>query len=106
MSTDWVNASITTGVDTKRLLESPRTISIQRKPAAKQIQPMGLEGRLEAIGAPIKGKAKKGTKSDRSPRELPGISREERARTHRVTLAKNMATERQASAQASQEAAR
>jgi hypothetical protein len=35
--------------------------SIQKMPTAKQIQPMGLLGRLEAIRVPTMGKARKGS---------------------------------------------
>ena len=34
---------------------------IQMTPTARQIQPMGFLDRLEAIRAPTKGKARKGT---------------------------------------------
>src|SRR5215218_6633643 len=84
--------------------------NIHNKPSVRQIQPMGLWGRLEAIRAPTRGKAKKGTKSNRPPmlRLAPQLlgTGAERASTHSATLATNMATERPASDHASQEAAR
>jgi hypothetical protein len=43
-------------------------MSIQKKPAARQIQPTGFLRRLDAIRAPTMGKAQKGTKINRSPR--------------------------------------
>src|SRR5918997_4922001 len=83
-------------------------MSIQKKPAARHIQPIGFPGRLEAIRAPTIGKARKGTKINRSSRVLlvPGASCAKRARTCSGMLAKNMATQRAASDQASQAEAR
>jgi hypothetical protein len=84
-------------------------MSIQKKPAARQIQPMGFLECLEAMRAQTTGKARKGMKINRSPRASPvpplGASCAERARIYSGTLAMNMATERPASDQASQEAA-
>src|SRR5215211_1456791 len=79
--------------------------NIHNKPSTRQIQPMGLWGRLEAIRAPTKGEAKKGTKSNRPPmlRLAPQLlgTGAERASTHSATLATNMAMERPASDHAS-----
>src|SRR5215216_8177225 len=84
--------------------------NIHNKPSARQIQPMGLWGRLEAIRAPTRGKAKKSTCPNRPAmvRLAPQLlgTGAERASTHSATLATNMATERAASAHASQKAAR
>src|SRR5918998_4764179 len=84
--------------------------SVHKKPSARQIQPMGLRGRLEAISAPTMGKAKTGMEVSMSMRVTlaPKVlgSWAERARTNSATLAKNMVTERPASDQASQGAAR
>src|SRR5918997_4807521 len=78
-------------------------MSIQKKPAARHIQPTGFSGRLEAIRAPTTGKARKGTKTNRSSRmsELTRACSVNWARTYSATLATNMATERAASDQAS-----
>src|SRR5215204_4549607 len=46
-------------------MESSTTMYIQNKPAARQIQPIGFSGRLEAIRAPTRGKARKGKKINR-----------------------------------------
>jgi hypothetical protein len=85
-------------------------MNIHTKPTARQIQPMGFSGRLEATRAPTKGKAKKGTKTNRplTVRLAPQLlgAGAARARTYSATLATNMATERAASDQASQAAAR
>src|SRR5215218_4036298 len=89
-------------------------MSIQNSPAVRQIQPIGLPGRLEDIRAPTKGKARKGKKINRPLRspEVPqslGVCvtgptfKEE---TVSATLIKNIATERAARDHASQEAAR
>src|SRR5829696_569565 len=71
---------------------------------------MGLWGRLEAIRAPTIGKAKKGTMSNRPPtvRLAPQLlgTCADRARTYSGMLAKNIASERPASDQASTAAAR
>src|SRR5215203_4883626 len=86
-------------------------LSIQKSPTAKQIQPMGLWGRLEAIRAPTGGKARKGTNTNRSP-TVPQVlegrvsgapDKDKRVST---TPATNIVRESPASAQASQEAAR
>src|SRR5829696_1834985 len=89
-------------------MESPRKMSVQNRPMARQIQPTGFLGCLEAIRAPTMGKARKETKINSSLRVSPVLvgSCDERARTCSTTLARNMATQRPASDQASQEAAR
>jgi hypothetical protein len=88
-------------------MESPETMSIQRRPAARQIQPTGFSGRLEAIIAPTMGKARKGKKINTSPTVVPAASPwTKRARTYSATPTRNMATDRPASDQASQAAAR
>src|SRR5919202_5728014 len=89
-------------------MESPRKMSVQMRPTAKQIQPTEFLGCLEAIRAPTRGKAKKETKINSSLRAPPvlGASCDEWARKYSTTLARNMATQRPASDQASQEAAR
>jgi hypothetical protein len=89
-------------------------MSIHKKPAVRQIQPIGFKGRLEAIRAPTRGKARKGRKITRPPMSPPvphvlgdrvaGASYKDMMVS--ATLAKNMATERPASDQASREAAR
>src|SRR5687767_500282 len=86
------------------------SMNIHKKPSARQIQPMGLCGRLEAIRAPTIGKAKKGTKLNR-PLTVSTLTQllgdcADRASTYSAALAKNMATETPASDQASQEATR
>src|SRR5215211_1080390 len=86
-------------------------MNVHTKPSARQIQPMGFMGRLEAIRAPTRGKARKGTKNNSSPRAslvtlLLGTSCAEWARTFSAPLATNMARERPASDHASQKAAR
>jgi len=79
-------------------------------PTARQIQPMGFLGRLEAIRAPTMGKARNGSKkmstalSPPVPQELGGCT--DRAAMYSATDAAAMATESPASAHASQEAAR
>ncbi len=40
---------------------------IQMMPTAKQIQPMGFSGRLEAIRAPTRGKERKGRRKVSTP---------------------------------------
>src|SRR5215207_7089969 len=89
-------------------MESPRKMSIQKRPMARQIQPTGFLGCLEAIRAPTMGKARKVTKINSSLRAplVVGASCDERARTNSTTLARNMATERPASDQASHGEAR
>src|SRR5918992_4030370 len=89
-------------------------MSIHKKPAVRQIQPIGFWGRLEAIRAPTRGKARKGKKITRPPMSPPvphvlggrvaGAAYKDMMVS--ATLAKNMATERPASDQASQAAAR
>jgi len=89
-------------------------MSIQNRPAIRQIQPIGLPGRLEEIRAPTRGKARKGKKINRPLRspEVPqslgacvtGPAYKEE--TVSATLIKNIATERAASDHASHEAAR
>jgi hypothetical protein len=71
---------------------------------------MGFRGRLEAIKAPTIGKARKGTKTKkplalRSAPQLSGTCAD-RASNNSGTLATNIATQREASDQASQAAAR
>src|SRR5215208_4112290 len=85
-------------------------MSIHNKPSVRQIQPMGFSGCLEAIRAPTIGKARKGTKISRALK-IPPVPQvlgtcADRAATYSATLAKNMAPERPASDQASQEEAR
>src|SRR5919202_6677418 len=85
-------------------------MNIHNKPSARQIQPMGFSGRLEAIRAPTIGKARKDKKTVRplTVRSAPQLSGTcaERARNNSGTLATNMATQREVSVQASQAAAR
>src|SRR4028119_1513818 len=89
-------------------------MSIQKRPAARQIQPIGFWGRLEAIRAPTRGKARKGKKITRPPMSPPvphvlgdrGAGAPYKDMMVSAALAKNMAPERPASDQASQEAAR
>src|SRR5215203_4933532 len=42
---------------------SSRAMSVQKRPEARQIQPIGFSGRLEAIRAPTIVKARKGARS-------------------------------------------
>src|SRR5918997_1448218 len=89
-------------------------MSIQKKPAVRQIQPMGFWGRLEAIRAPTRGKARKGKKISRPPMSPPvphvlggrvaGAAYKDMMVS--ATLAKYMATERPASDQPTQAAVR
>src|SRR3712207_4374045 len=84
--------------------------TIHKRPTARQIQPTGLWGRLEATRAPTRGKTSKRTKPNRSltapaVAQPPG-DREERAGTYSAMLATNVANERPASDQASQAAVR
>src|SRR5215216_370842 len=79
-------------------------LSIQKSPTAKQIQPMGLWGRLEAIRAPTKGKARKGTMKTNTmlkppvPQVIGGCA--DRGRMMYIaTFATNMISERVASDQ-------
>src|SRR5215203_4619766 len=89
-------------------MDSPVKMSVQNRPTARQIQPTGFLGCLEAIRTPTTGKARKETKTNSSPRVSPVLvgSRDEWARTCSTTLARNMATQRPASDQANQEAVR
>src|SRR5215210_2511112 len=89
-------------------MESPRKISVQKRPTARQIQPTGFLGCLEVIRAPTMGKARKETKINSSLRVSPVLvgSCDEWARTCSTTLARNMATQRLASDQASHAEAR
>jgi hypothetical protein len=79
-------------------------------PTARHIQPTRLRGRLEAIRAPTKGKARKGNRKINTmlrpavPQLEGGCT--DRVRKNKTTVATNMATERPASDQASEEAAR
>jgi len=86
-------------------------MNIQNRPAARQIQPIGFSGRLEAIRAPTRGKARKGKKITRPLRdpavphvlEVEGCVAAPTDRDERVSAAPtmNMATERAASDHAS-----
>jgi len=84
--------------------------SIQKMPAARQIQPMGLSGRLEAIRVPTKGITRKGNRKTNTmlgppvPQLDGGCT--DRVRKYNTTVATNMDTERAPSDQASQEARR
>src|SRR5919199_6281069 len=75
-------------------------------PPARHIQPMGLEGRLEAMRAPTKGKARKGNRKIKTrlrppvPKELGGCT--DRVRKYNTTVVTNMVTERAPSDHASQ----
>src|SRR5918997_3313134 len=86
-------------------------LSIQKSPTAKQIQPMGLWGRLEAIRAPTKGKARKGTMKTNTmlkppvPQVIGGCADGGRM-MYNATFATNMISERVASDQASHAAVR
>jgi hypothetical protein len=87
---------------------------IQKRPAARQIQPIGFSGRLEAIRAPTRGKARKGKKINRPlrgpavPQSLEGCAAVPLYKDETVSTApaKNMATESAASDHASHEAPR
>src|ERR671912_2074418 len=86
-------------------------LSIQKSPTAKQIQPMGLWGRLEAIRAPTKGKARKGTMKTNTMLKLPvpqviGGCADRGSMMYNATFATNMISERVASDQASHAAVR
>src|SRR5215204_7455821 len=87
-------------------MEAPRKMSVQKRPTARQIQPTGFLGCLEAIRAPTMGKARNERKINSSLRVSPVLvgSCDEWARTCSTMLARNMATQRPASDQASQEA--
>src|SRR5919202_7068505 len=85
-------------------------VVIHKKPSAKQSQPMGFAGHLEAIRAPTSGKTKKSPEASRPPvvrsaSQLLGTCAE-RASTSSGTLATNMAAENPASVQATQAVAR
>src|SRR5829696_1020960 len=85
--------------------------SRNKKPTVRQIQPMGLLGRLEAMRAPTIGKARKGTPINKSVRvnlvlTLPGTCGADLMRTYSATMAKNMATHNMDNDHASQEATR
>src|SRR5919199_1643880 len=73
-------------------------LTIHKRPAASKIQPMKLRGRLEAIRAPTRGKAKKGNRSKSPPtvRSTPQLlgTCADRARTNSGMRAKIMAAER------------
>ncbi len=79
-------------------------------PEARQIYPIGLLGRLEAIRAPTMGKARKGMGINRLPTRPPvpqvlgGCA--DRVRMDKAMVAANRASQRAASDQASQEAVR
>src|SRR5215207_2240588 len=77
-------------------MEFPKKISVQKRPTARQIQPTGFLGCLEAIRAPTMGKARKETKINSSLRVSPVLvgSCDEWARTCSTMLARNMATQR------------
>src|SRR5215210_2856928 len=94
---------------------SSRAMSVQKRPATRQIQPIGFSGRLEAIRAPTIVKARKGARINRLPMAPPEPQSLEGCATGAVTYkdkmvsmapATNMAPERPASDQASQETAR
>ena len=77
-------------------------------PEARQIHPIGLLGRLEAIKVPTVGKARKGVESNRVltrplvPQVLGGCA--DRVRMDKAICAANRASQRAPSDQASQEA--
>src|SRR5215217_898415 len=84
-------------------------MSAHSKPSARQIQPMGFRGRLDAIRAPMTGKTEKDMKSATSPMVLaPRLlgTWEDRARTNSATVATTMVSVRPARAHASQLAVR
>src|SRR5215208_5000277 len=85
-------------------------VVIHNKPSARQSQPIGFSGRLEAIRAPTSGKTKKSPEASRppvvrSPSQLLGTWAE-RARTNSGTLATNKATDKPHNDHASQESTR
>src|SRR5687767_2376290 len=88
-----------------------KILSIHNSPTARQIQPMEFVGRLAAIRAPTKGKARKGSMKTNTmlkppvPQVIGGCADRGRI-TYNATFATNMTSERVASDQASQEAAR
>ena len=79
-------------------------------PEARQIHPIRLLGRLEAMRVPTVGKARKGMKINRLltgslvPQVLGGCA--DRVRMDKVMVAANRASQRAPSDQASQEAVR
>src|SRR5215216_5760628 len=90
-------------------------MSVQKRPATRQIQPIGFSGRLEAIRAPTIVKARKGARINRLPMAPPEPQSLKGCAAGAVTYkdkmvsmapATNMAPERPASDQASQEEAR
>src|SRR5829696_7063758 len=90
-------------------------MSVQKRPATRQIQPIGFSGRLEAIRAPTIVKARKGAWINRLPMAPPEPQSLKGCAAGAVTYkdkmvsmapATNMAPERPASDQASQEEAR
>src|SRR5215208_7186596 len=85
-------------------------VVIHKKPSARQSQPIGFSGRLEAIRAPTSGKTKKSPEASRPPvvrsaSQLLGTCAE-RASTSSGTLATNKATDKPHNDHASQEATR
>src|SRR5215210_7903322 len=95
-------------------MELSTTMNIQNRPAARQIQPIGFSGRLEAIRAPTRGKARKGKKitSELRAPAVPQVLAVEgcgaaptyKDETVSAAPTTNMATERAASDHASQAA--
>src|SRR5215217_9145821 len=85
-------------------------LSIHKSPTARQIQPMAFVGRLEAIRAPTKGKARKGSMKTNTmlkppvPQVIGGCA--DGGRMYNATFATNMISERVASDQASHAAVR
>src|SRR5215212_4077845 len=79
-------------------------------PPVKQIQPIGLLGRLEAIRAPTVGKARNGSRKMSTMLRPPVPQLEggctDRVRKYNTTVATNIASERAPSDQASQAAPR
>ena len=71
-------------------------MSVHKKPSARQIQPMGFWGRLEAIRTPTTGKAKKDTENSRSSAMLLVGTWTDRARNNSATPAADMVSVRQA----------
>src|SRR5215211_7756773 len=94
---------------------SSRAMSVQKRPASRQIQPIGFSGRLEAIRAPTIVKARKGARINRlamappEPQSLEGCAAGAVTYKDKIVSmvpATNMAPEMPASDQASQEEAR
>src|SRR5215207_6480391 len=79
-------------------------------PAARQIQPIGFWGRLEAIKAPTRGKGRKGTRKMNTallppvPQVLGGCT--DRVRIYNTTLAAHRTSESAASDQDNKKATR